>query len=271
MNTVWSQRFDSTIRFFLYILIFWLPYSPAAVEVCVIMGFLLWCVKRAFVIHSFKLPETPLKQPIAIFLFACLLSVMGSPFLSQSIHNFFTKTMEWFIIYFLVLEVFTRKRHIYIFLWVLLFTAFATAIDSIFQFYCTFKDIFLGRTIEPWSRATAAFKAPNALGSFLTFVVPITLVMQLKKPSRRWERGILFLSFVSATWALIITFSRGAWLGVAVGTLFLLFWVYGVKKNTWCGSLPLLFLVGASSRQSYYRIVSQRSIGGGIFGVILSP
>jgi len=132
-NLLSVERIDALIRFFLYILIFWLPYSPAVVESCVIICIVLWLLKRGILLtrkrnfSEVKPEATFLNKPIVFFLLACMLSVTSSAFFGQSLHNFFTKTLEWFIIYFLVVEVFKNKKHIYIALAVFIFTAFSTA------------------------------------------------------------------------------------------------------------------------------------------------
>jgi len=123
-----SGRIDSTIRVFLYILIFWLPYSPAVVETCVIISLLLWVAKRLILqsavsreglsfkqkvidcFKKFQLAPSALNRPIAFFLAICVLSVVSGSFFENSAHNFLTKTLEWFIVYFLVVEVFQEKK-----------------------------------------------------------------------------------------------------------------------------------------------------------------
>jgi len=189
VNLSLSDRIDSLIRVLLYILIFWLPYSPAVIESCVILCLILWIVKRIIILYgkkrtdesikgkliwffsAFKPERTHLDIPILYFLLACILSVTSSVFFAQSFHNFFTKTLEWFIIYFLVVEVFKDKKHITIVFGIFIFTAFSTVLDSLVQFYITNKDIFLGYVIEPGGRATAGFKTSNGLGGYLTIII----------------------------------------------------------------------------------------------------
>jgi len=156
------NKINTLVRVFLYILIFWLPYSPAVIESCVILCLILWIVKRSIILYgkkrtdesikgkliwffsAFKPEQTHLDIPIVCFLLACILSVTSSAFFEQSLQNFLTKTLEWFIVYFLVVEFFKDKKHIYIALAVFVFTAFSTVLDSFVQFYITYKDIFLG-------------------------------------------------------------------------------------------------------------------------------
>ena len=110
------NKMDTAIRFFLYVFIFWLPYSPAVVEICIITAFMLWLIKRAVclftdkplsarkMMDAFIPPPGPLNQPIYYFLFVCIISVSFSAFWQQSLHNFITKTFEWFVVYFLFVD-----------------------------------------------------------------------------------------------------------------------------------------------------------------------
>lgn len=238
---VLAERIDAVIRLFLYILIFWLPYSPAVIESCVIICLILWIVKRSYIlkVHGARSPATFKKRlsdfligfnpksssintPIIFFLAVCLLSVVGSAFFEQSWHNFLTKTLEWFIVYFLTLEVITKYKYIRIILLVLLSTTAATAVDSIIQFYLTHKDFFLGHSIAAGSQATAGFKTPNGLGAYLALMVPIVLSLSFVKWENKKYRFVALLTLVLILWSLMTTFSRGAWFGTSLGIAFFL-------------------------------------------------
>ena len=270
-DSVAANRIDGIIRLFLYILIFWLPYSPAVVESCVITCVILWIIKRSILLakqigqedtlnkklsgflRGIKPESSFLNKPIAFFLLACILSVTASAFFNQSLHNFFTKTLEWFVVYFLVIEVFKDKKHIYIALGIFLFTAFSTAIDSLIQFHLTYKDIFSGQVIEPGGRATAGFKTSNGLGGYLTLLVPGLLACLLFGKKSFRTHLIIFLIFVLAVWSLIITFSRGAWTGVFFGGVFLLgFALFPKRKLNMYFFLGLLLVVALFCMTSFF-------------------
>lgn len=250
-NSLFTDRIDALIRFFFYVLIFWLPYSPAVVETCVISGLLLWLLKRGILLAETKGPAAEtvkeklfrffkgvkpessfLNKPIGFFVFACILSATGSAFFEQSLHGFLTKTLEWFIVYFLVIEVFKDKKHVVIALGILIFTAFSTGIDSLVQFYVTHKDIFVGHVIEPGGRPNAGFKTPNGLGGYLTGIIPGLLAWILLGKQKLSYRVIASLILLVLTWSMILTFSRGAWLGTFFGGAFLLFFVFFSEKRS---------------------------------------
>jgi len=154
-----------------------------------------------------------------------MLSIASSAFFEQSLRNFLTKTLEWFIVYFLVVEVFKDKKHVYIALVIFIFTTFSTSLDALLQYHITHKDIFLGHTINPGGRATAGFKTSNGLGGYLTLAVPMLLAwISLGKQSL--HHRLIFLSiFFFMVWSLVVTFSRGAWIGTFFGAMFLLLFI----------------------------------------------
>src|SRR3989338_775428 len=249
----WSllpERIDAVIRFFLYVLIFWLPYSPAVVESCVVISFILWVVKRAVIIRQQKSSSCPhhqkfyqyfkgfspapsfLNTPIAFFLVLCFISVVSSVFWGQSLHNFLTKTLEWFIVYFLVIEVFRTKKHIYIIVILFIVTSLATALDSIVQVYVTHKDLFLGHSITLGGRPTAAFKTSNGLGGYLTVAIPAIFAAIFFKKKNLYYRVLTPVIFLLLLWSLILTFSRGAWLGTFLGGMLMLFIFFFHRQKT---------------------------------------
>jgi O-antigen ligase len=70
-------------------------------------------------------------------------------------------------------------------------------------------------------RLQGAFDSPNQLGSFCALMIPVAaaFIFAARTPRRRFTAGIALL-FLLAT--LMLSLSRGAWVGVAVGLFFLL-------------------------------------------------
>lgn len=239
-----EDKFDSVIRVFLYILMFWIPYSLAVIETCVIISFFLFLAKRVAAaiknkmylrwsrgLKVFKPLDNPLNQPIALFLFICFLSVFHSSAFNNSLYHFFTKIFEWFVIFFLALEVFKEKKHIYMAIGILFFTATATALDSFYQFYISNKDIFLGHTIVAGGRPTAGFKTANDLAGYWTIVAPLSLIFVFMKGKKTWYYLIALTVFSLILWSLVLTLSRGAWLGVVLGVVAIAFIFLYLKRR----------------------------------------
>lgn len=230
------QCIDPWARFFLYLLIFWLPYGKSVIEFSVAVALSLWIIKRIWLfcqnaprpfslrrlLPGFKPEHTPLNQPISFFLATCLLSSVLSFFWERAMRGFFAKTLEWFVIFFLVVEFFKEKKHIYTALGILLFTAVASSFDCFQQYYWTGKDIFLGRPLTMDGRATAAFSHPNSLGGFLIMVIPVVFSGLFLKKAVSYK-AVFAVILLVLVWSLILTFSRASWIGVILSILFFMF------------------------------------------------
>lgn len=246
-----EHNINAAIRFFLCLIIFWLPYSPAVIESSVIAGLFLWVFKRSMMCYrlrgglaAFRLPATPLNKPIFVFGTVCVLSSISSPFWQESFPKFLTKTLEWFIVYFLVVESVTKRKHIYIISGIFIFTLLATVFDSLIQYYVTYKDIFLGHVIKPGARATAGFKTPNGLGAYLAGAVPIVFAWIFKRNKGPRHRLLFVLLWLLVIWALIVTFSRGAWGAAFFGILFFMLLYKGQQRRLeFCFILGLLLVL----------------------------
>ncbi len=229
------------IRFFFYVLIFWLPYSPGVIESCVVIALLVLIIKRSYffcAVHkkeswgvrfekSFALPWTIINWPVAIFLLTCAISVLLSEQFDQSWHNFLTKTVEWFVVFYLVAEVFRTKRHVYTVLVILMITSAAVGLDAIYQYHLTGKDIFFGYPLTKDGRALGPFDAPTGLGSYCAIVLVLGLTVVPIFYRNLKIRIPLFPTFGFLTWGIVLSFSRGAWLGLILGCVFSLgLWGY---------------------------------------------
>ncbi len=74
----------------------------------------------------------------------------------------------------------------------------------------------LGRSGEA-ARLGSVVENPNALGSLIEMVIPFALAgaVRLLAPGRRWALGVTALLLLAA---LLLTYSRGSWLGVVLGS-----------------------------------------------------
>ncbi|MDP2652729.1 MAG: O-antigen ligase family protein [Candidatus Omnitrophota bacterium] len=237
-NTMTPQKLiltlDRSIFVLLCALVFWLPYSKAAIEVCVILSLILWIVKRT--VPAVWSPAAPtfgrkaldalkaLNPPFGfagtavwLFLGACVFSVLGSVYPERSWHGFVTKTLEWFVIFFLVADSCGTRRRLGILLAVFLVTSLATALDSLFQVFVSGRDIFFGNQLVDGFRATAAFNHSNSLGAYWAGAVPVIFSLLMTKSKKLWHYGLFILICILVLWSLLLTYSRGAWLATLAG------------------------------------------------------
>lgn len=238
---------DQAIRFLICLMIFWIPYSKAVIETSVIAAFVLLLAKKFLIfvqfrqehgvnrledfLRAFSFKYSVLNPAIAVFVAICALSLVFSLMPERSVTGFFNKTLEWFAVYFLVLEVFNKPKYIYIAVGIFLFTSVATCFDALFQYYSNGPDLFNQRKLVDGYRATGGFIHPNKLGAYLTMVIPLTLSLLFFRPLS-WKLRIGVIMMVALmVWALLLTFSRGAWLGTLIGVAAVVGSVFGYRAR----------------------------------------
>ncbi len=218
------DKIDRLLRCSLYVLIIMLPFSNSAVEICFGFAFALWMVKH-FCLKSFKVEPSILNKPICIFICIGILSVIGSVYLKDSLHAFFSKFMEGILLYFIMIETIKQKKHVSIIIGLFLFIAVVVSFDGIIQYFFTGIDIFRQRPIIR-EGITASFNHPNKFGAYLLFPLFITLgILRDKLKAKKINLKLFGLFCMSGLlfFIFIFTKSKGAGLGFIVTILFLIF------------------------------------------------
>ncbi len=88
-------------------------------------------------------------------------------------------------------------------------------------------------------RTEGLFTHPNQLGGFLALAIPPVAALAVSE-AVLWRRALGYLLFAAALLGLVLTYSRGAWIGTSVGLLVL---VLMLRKGSWL--LPGAILAGA--------------------------
>ncbi len=120
------------------------------------------------------------------------------------------------------------------------------------------------RTTGPYLRSFSTFTQPFPFGYFLMLVIVVGVSVSMGEPGRLRSR-LFFLSLPVLGVALVFTFVRGAWLGTAIGLLYLAFrrhkvLVYGVPLVV---VAAFLVLPGANFSSSAFdsKSLDQRTTG----------
>ncbi len=236
VNTMAVNRewLDRLIVLSLCSMIFTLPFSKSAVEICIITAFVLWILKRSLsydpkvpLIRIFKPPSSKLNLPIYLFIFAGFLSVVASASVSLSLKGIFSKLLKEVILYFLVIETINNRKRLHFVLIFMVLSMLLIGADGIFQF-STYRDFLRGYLQE--GRITASFNTANGLGGWITVMLPLALGMiftgKAPRPKQAFKFILFFLSCV-LLFCLVMTRSRGAWVGSAFAMIFFIV----CKKN----------------------------------------
>ncbi len=234
--------FDLAMRVFLCLMALMLPYSMAVIEWAFGLTLVTFVAKRIYVrvkypdrkwLTIFKPRANPLNWPVAAFLLACFISVFMSDRFADSFESFFTKTAEPIVLFFLFLEAFRTVKQVRVLLAVILMTSVVTGMDAIIQFYVTGEDLFLSRPLSRGPRATAGFNAPNGLGAYMVMTIPVIAGLWATRPwSSAAGRTVISLGLGCLGAALILSFSRGAWLSLIVGSVLVTVFYMIIRKAT---------------------------------------
>ena len=173
-----------------------------------------------------RLRRTPLDIPLAIFVVSALASTIPSAnanlalFGSYGRYEGFLTILLYALLFWLAVQSLEGAQAATLVLRTLLGVGFVVSVLSILQ-------VALGSLVGPgpadtgfssgaFLRGYATFGNPNALGAFLAMLLPVAVWELL---AARSATGRLFAANVVAALALglVLTFSRSAWIGAAIG------------------------------------------------------
>ena len=175
----------------------------------VLIGF-SWFAKNAVNKELGLFLKTPLNKPILIYILACLIST-GLGILKGDVDIktgslFVLKFIEYFIVFFMVVNHVKSTDQVKRFVFCLLLTCLITCIIGILQ-------------IQGGGRISAPFEGdisePNTLGGYLLFVGAIAAGLLIKSENGRSKQLYLFL-IVAIVPAFLFTQSRASYLGSIV-------------------------------------------------------
>jgi O-antigen ligase len=175
-------------------------------DVFLFVAFLGWLAKMAINKELGFAKVTALNQPIMIYCFLYLIStlygvLMGTASWQSSIF-YFLKYIEYFLLYFMVVNSLKDRRQAKMFIYSMLLIAL---LISIFAWYLHFSGA---------ERVTAPFEGkggePATLGGYLLLMMMVTTGLILNIPSLK-QRIILSVGMCVAFPAFLFTLSRTSW------------------------------------------------------------
>ena len=189
--------------------------------------------KISRLIKAFRPVETKLNLPIGMFVIVGFLSMVSSVSLSLSLEGFFLKLFEWIMIYFIVVEVINNRKRLNRILIVLLSSMALISLDGIFQYITGKEFIFVHHYSMLGAKIMACFGNPNNFAGWLVIMIPLALSLAYfgmnnwlnlsdKYNWVKWSmRPILWIITGLLIVCLGLTYSRGAWIAIVLGLIFL--------------------------------------------------
>jgi putative inorganic carbon (hco3(-)) transporter len=186
--------------------------SPVTVLAVVAVAVWLWRV----LFDSERIEFSHMQVPLAIFILCGVISVYGASDVAMAIKIFVIFLMAASV-YLVVSQTICSPEEVRKLMWA------AAATAGIIGAYTAVTWMLQSGEVEQgdYSRAAGIFGYPNALGGFLALAIPPIFALAASE-NLWWRRLLGYLLATAAMVGLALTYSRGAWIGTAVGLLVLL-------------------------------------------------
>lgn len=210
-------------------------------DILLVVIFFSWLARSAIRKDTVFVTDTPVQKPIILYTSLCVLSTMlgvlrGDIRFEVSIF-YLLKYVEYFLLYFMTVNVLESKEDIARYLRYAFFVLLAVTVYAYFYYF----------SAGPGARASAPFEAPlgkpqesepASLGGYYLLAMGVLLALFAEGGGRQFAYALGTLAFIFP--AFLLTFSRASYIGFAFMALALI-----VKTNK--RRLVLLAMVMAGS------------------------
>ena len=222
---------DRAITACLCLLLFCLPFTKAGAEIFTWLAIFLWILKRVLGYRAEVLwgmfPRTALNMALAVYMLANALSVIFCSKLALFLRGFFGKELKFLLIYFIIVEVISNKKRLLSILITIAASAVLLTADALTQYYAG-RDFLRGNYFHSFS---ASFYSGSGFAGWLIVIIPALLgILTTKAIPNVKLKILLYIIAGIQILCLLLTYSRGAWLGFSTAVLFCLF--YFIKRFT---------------------------------------
>jgi putative inorganic carbon (HCO3(-)) transporter len=217
--------FKLVSEYALYGLLFFIPISISLVEVFAALMFIGF-VGRKIIKPDFKfLKFRPNIFLLLFFLFSALSLFNSGAYLNKGIHALFGKWAQYLGICFIAQDTIYDNEIVKRGIFVFLFSAALVTFSGLSQWF--FQDEFLRHksmtVMDNGMRAiTSSFAHYNSLGGYLVVVLSLVTALLLADNCYGLKAVSLPIFSMFSTAAIMLTFSRGSWIALAVSFIFTL-------------------------------------------------
>lgn len=180
--------------------------------------FLVWFFRR----QGQPLISTPAGTPMFLLISVSLyLYLMNSTFPQLGFEGF--RVVVQYILWFYILNSYlTDDKKAYLVTRLLVYSGGIMGIHGLIQYILKVPTPAHWTDIAEGSTGTRVFsivESPNILGSIFILIIPLCLGLVLQKKRKFNDRALFFVLLGAMGLSLVLTLSRGAWLGAAVALL----------------------------------------------------
>ena len=197
------------------------PYGSAILAAVILLGGIAYIAKLLLGKRTFLLQPTDIVVALLVLVY-----FFGGIFSFGGIGSLYTGLLAAAMAssYFLVSNLMANERMCLRFARVLSLSVTLTAAVAIFQYFIGNADAglteWLDKTVFPdiTGRASAFFGNPNILSGYLIIGIPVILSL-FPTTTHFGYRFLSFIALSAASTALVLTFSRGAWIGLFIALI----------------------------------------------------
>jgi O-antigen ligase len=168
--------------------------------------------------------KTPLNGPIGIYFLVCVISTLFGYMMGRirgtSGFFFVLKYFEYFIVYFMAVNLLREKKQIERFLLVMLIVCFIVSLFAI---------SFMAQGMRASAPFEGATGEPNTLGGYLIFMISVIIGLLLTWGTKK-QKFLLAILLLFSSIALAATLSRTSW--IALGPMAVSLLYFSDKKKT---------------------------------------
>jgi putative inorganic carbon (hco3(-)) transporter len=181
------------------------------------------CVVKRLIRKEDFLKNTKLALYYTPFVLCILLSALKSMDLSLAAKEI-VRWVELIVVYLLTINLMTDDKKVRVILYSMVLSTIVVSICGISSYLLGVEKVYIGRP-----GAYSFFGHPNALAGYVGLIIPVLFGM-LMTSVYLWERITLGVFTVLSIMAWFLTFSRTAWISLALA-IFLIFILAKVKKR----------------------------------------
>ncbi len=262
LTSIVTGWLEPLLQLSLLLLLFLMPFiSSGKIALLTFISLVLW-IGKGLTKREEWLPKLDLFSLLfLIWVGLSLLSTGASPFVLPSLKGL-AKFLVYLTAYFLFLSNFdtTERKERAVF--IVSLSALMVSLYGVWQELIGAPPLALWEDIEAMGenvvRVYSTLKNPNLLGGYLIGVIPLCLSLLIMR--RDWRRPLLALALTSSLFALVWSYSRGAYIGFLASIIFFflllmrLAWQRGRRRTRIAILLSLVFFFSLAS-----------------FGVVVSP
>ncbi|MEY8304013.1 O-antigen ligase family protein [Anaerosalibacter bizertensis] len=215
------------IKIGIIISIFAYPYMPDILNLLFMIFIFFAFIYRGIFRKINPLTKDPIDVPIAIFVLVIIMSTITSVSPGGSFRDLALHLISISFV-FVIINTINDKEDLNNIFVVLVMTGTLVALYGIYQYNIKIdmeaKWLDAANNEGITTRVFSVFGNPNILAEYLVMITPISVAM-FWSSKKMYKKFIFLITSLILVASLVLTFSRGGWLGFAIGMLIFIFLV----------------------------------------------